>query len=91
MDMSRRLSSVERFAVKFDIDAPHLEPTDANLAKVLRHTMRPPHKLLEPVRRAVVAYRATPERAERIERDQGEPGVPAPGEPGYSWPVAAGS
>jgi len=62
-------SAVDRYAIRFDTDAPaDMEPTDANLRDVLSGcALPPPHKLLEPVRRAVRALRL--DRAEAARMD----------------------
>ena len=68
-----RPSAVERYALEFDRERPDAEPTDANLKDALNGTTLPiPHRLLDPVRKAVIAYRATPERAQRLARDRAE-------------------
>ncbi|MFD8340005.1 hypothetical protein ACFV42_46570 [Streptomyces solisilvae] len=73
MTMNGRPTAVERYALKFDREAPEADPTDANLKETLKGcALPPPFRLLEPIRRAVVAYRAAPERAGRIAQEKAE-------------------
>lgn len=51
----QRKSAVERYAESFDRESPELEPTDANMREVFTAL---PHRLYEPVRRAVKELRA---------------------------------